>query len=213
VALLILDPGAVIQAGPGCQGIDAHTATCVATTDGATLEPTMDIVLGDQSDTADVRALVPADIAGGEGDDRLLAAIGTNAFLTGGDGDDVLTYSGGNHTNLCGEEGNDVLNGSPGHDHVLGGLGDDVLHGKGLDDVIIGGGIFAAPCGPFADPDQSGTDGIDAFFGGDGPDVIFAQDGRREQVSCGADVENHVSVDDSDAVHDDCENVHRPHRP
>ena len=213
IAVVIVDTGADIQAGPGCTGIDAHTATCVATTDGATLEPTMDVLLGDQADEAHVRAMVPADIAGGPGDDRLRAALGNNTFLTGGDGDDVLTYDGGNHTNLCGEEGDDVLNGSPGHDHVLGGLGDDVLNGNGLDDVIVGGGVFAAPCGEFADPVQEGSDGIDAFFGGDGPDVIFAVDGRREQVSCGADVENHVSADDQDAVADDCENVHRPHRP
>lgn len=213
IALVIVDPGADVEAGPGCQSVDAHTATCIAATDGATIEPTMDVLLGDQADEAHVRAMVPADIAGGSGDDRLRAALGTNAFLTGGDGDDVLTYDGGNHTNLCGEEGDDVLNGSDGHDHVLGGVGDDVLNGNGLDDVMVGGASVPAACGEFADPVQEGSDGIDAFFGGDGPEVIFAQDGRREPVSCGAGVENLILVDDQDAVADDCENVRRPHRP
>ena len=213
IAVVIFDPGATIAAGPGCQSIDAHTATCVASTDGATTEPAIDVVLADGADEADVRPSIPASIAGGDGDDRLRAALGNNAFLTGGPGDDVLTYDGGNHNNLCGEEGDDVLNGSPGHDHVLGGTGDDVLNGNGLDDVLVGGGSGAGACGDFGDPAQDGTDGIDAFFAGDGPDIVFARDGRRETVSCGAGDENLIVVDDSDDVGADCENVQRTHRP
>lgn len=211
VVVDIQDLGAVILPGPGCQSVDDHTARCVAVSDTVVPGPTMDMLLGDEADEADVLAPIPPDIAGGPGDDDLHGVVGTDAFLTGGDGNDVLTFDAGDHTNLCGEAGDDILNGSPRHDHVLGGPGNDVLNAGGGEDGLVGGGDGENPigggpsCGPLTDPDQSGPDGDDVFLGGDAGDLIDSRDGRREQVSCGAGDELLVTVDVSDVVSDDCE--------
>jgi Ca2+-binding RTX toxin-like protein len=74
---------------------------------------------GDDVITVDKKIRLPAELDGGEGNDRLTGARGPNV-LVGGRGDDRLTGSSGRDLLICGW-GADRLKGSSGDDLLIGG--------------------------------------------------------------------------------------------
>ena len=133
--VVLRDGGAVVQTGPGCTAIDAHTVRCGA--------PAVAIDAGDRDDSVTVPS-VPA----------------SGSEVHGGDGDDSLTGSG----RLAGGPGADTLTGSPAGDVLLGGTGDDVLRAGAGDDQLIGDGdgeLKASPDAGGGDDTIDGGDGQD----------------------------------------------------
>jgi Ca2+-binding RTX toxin-like protein len=156
-------------------------------------------------------------LLGGDGDDRLDGATGEDRLdgrggnddleggtstdiVVGGDGIDVATYShgpvtvtldgvanDGNQGNalrgiapeadnvltegVSGSGGNDVLVGNAGANRLEGGAGDDTVRGGDDRDVLDGGA------------------GIDTLLGEGGPDAVDANDGVRDAIDCGADLD------------------------
>jgi Ca2+-binding RTX toxin-like protein len=85
----------------------------------------------------------------------------------------------------------DTLVGTAGKDRILGLAGNDWLRGLAGHDVLDGGR------------------GIDTVSGGPGNDIVFAREGARDRVYCGAG-KDRVVADDLDRVQGDCETVLRP---
>jgi hypothetical protein len=153
----VSDPGAMIEPGPGCVAVDAHSARCVATstspmTGGAGLV-LADAQLGDLDDEigfvqpdAGGRFVLVAD--GGAGNDRLSGSGGVGGVLRGGPGDDRLFSRTGLYDAA-------VLDGGGGRDVLRGGLGTDTVSDGDLDDAVGD----AAP-------------GSDVLDGGGGEDTV-----------------------------------------
>jgi Ca2+-binding RTX toxin-like protein len=77
---------------------------------------------------------------------------------------------------------------------VLRGLGgDDLLYGLGGNDVLVGGR------------------GRDRLLGGPGSDVVGANDGVRDTITCG-DGRDFVHADRADRIARDCEHIRRSGR-
>ena len=141
-------------------------------------------------------------VALGGGDDRFSWTV-NHDFLTidGGPGNDDIDASSGPDT-ITGGDGNDTIVAGNANDTVDGGPGDDSIKGGGADDEITGG----------AGRDSINGDG-EAFASNDGNDVVHAQDGEGDTVTCGfgADVVNADQVDVIDAP--SCEQVNRAAGP
>jgi Ca2+-binding RTX toxin-like protein len=118
-------------------------------------------------------------ISGQAGDDQIEGDQGDDD-LCGDQGDDELK----------GGQGNDTLQGGPGNDDLQGGSGSDDLEGQTGNDVLVGGS------------------GRDVLTGGRGRDHIFARDGARDRINCGAGVDT-VRADHADVVASNCEHVSR----
>lgn len=116
----VLDGGATIAAGPGCNPFNSGEARC-----GQGGSSVAAIDAGDQGDA--VTTSVPSDVAGGEGGDNLLGSDGDDA-IDGGPGADAIT----------GEGGADVLLGAGGDDAIRSqdGATDIVACGSGDDEVL-----------------------------------------------------------------------------
>ncbi len=116
----------------------------------------------------------------------VLSGLGGDDVLTGSFGDDKLDGGDGNDK-LVARNGNDMLDGGPGDDFLEGGFDDDVLTGGPGKDSLVG--------------DETRSDTI-----GTGNDIINADDGIGEGVSCGpgSDVAN---VDALDTVPVDTQNL------
>lgn len=144
----------------------------------------------------DVEGVYGTDCGGndvtGSGSPNILVGQGT---LNGLGGDDVLTGSGSDDV-LNGGDGNDKLTSRSGNDKLDGGAGDDFLEGGFDDDVLTGGPGKDSLVG-----DETASNTI-----GTGNDVINADDGVGETISCGpgADVAN---VDAMDQVPVDTQNL------
>jgi hypothetical protein len=87
----------------------------------------------------------------------------------------------------------DVLRGTPGRDVLRGLGGPDVLYGFAGNDVLSGGR------------------GADRLLGGSGSDVLYAADGERDRMACGAG-RDLVYADRVDRIAHDCEHVRRPRK-
>jgi Ca2+-binding RTX toxin-like protein len=98
-----------------------------------------------------------ATIYGGPGDNNLVGTNG-NDFIYGAGGNDVIAANGGNDR-AYGETGRDTVAGASGSDVVSGGSGGDGL---------------------------SGGSGSDWILGGTENDLVFADDGVKDIVDCGA---------------------------
>ncbi len=131
------------------------------------------------------------DITGSAGPNTLLG----EGTLNGLGGDDVLTGSGSADT-LSGGEGNDKLVARSGNDKLDGGPGDDFIEGGFDDDMLEGGPGKDSFVG-----DETASNTI-----GTGNDIINANDGVGENISCGpgSDVAN---VDALDTVPVDTQNL------
>ena len=114
---------------------------------------------------------------------------------------DVVLGLGGNDRLYANDPGyvGDTLDGGSGNDVVVGGFRQDTLDGGPGDDTLSGG--------PSGDA-LIGGPGRDRLNGQGGRDTIYAVDGQRDAISCGAgrDV---VFADKVDAVGSDCEVVRR----
>ena len=112
-------------------------------------------------------------IAGGAGDDRLVAAPG-GSFLFGDNGADTLVGDRGPDTLRGGisDAGADVLEGHGGDDDLGGGPGNDILLAGPGDDASFGGdGRDLVEGGPGDDGMEGGT-GADRLRGGEGADCL-----------------------------------------
>jgi hypothetical protein len=139
-------------------------------------------------------------VVGTDGPDTLHGSFSQVVVGLGGNdslyADDTYYYFDGN--TLLGGPGDDLLIGGDGMDTLYGGPGDDRLSGGTYKDTLVGG---------------PGHDQID---GGTGNDVVGAQDGERDRITCrtsgpGSGVREHdiVYADRADIVAPDCEIVHR----
>ena len=139
----------------------------------------------------------PDDIDGGQGTS---AAIPPPVFPEGNTFDCTLNdaHTTGNQI-LSGDDGNDDLDGGIDNDFLSGGFGRNELSGKGGDDCL----------NLFGDANERAS-------GGDGDDLIFANDGNGDDIFCGAGIDS-VAVDDAvdaqDRVAADCENKSVPPPP
>ncbi len=95
----------------------------------------------------------PHEIAGTDGDDRML----------GTPEDDIVSAKGGDDF-VYAREGRDVVFAGAGNDTVFGGTGDDLIHGEGGHDRLFGGA------------------GNDVLFGGDGDDDLFGDEGNDSLI-------------------------------
>ncbi|HKP89401.1 MAG TPA: calcium-binding protein [Thermoleophilaceae bacterium] len=123
-AVVVTDPGAVINGSDGCAPSGPHAVTCTSTLHIDEVYAT----LGDRDDSLAVGELVLY-AKGGSGADELTASSRFFAELKGGRGGDVLT----------GGDGGDVVAGGPGPDRIAGRGGADSLSGGGDGDAIDGG--------------------------------------------------------------------------
>jgi hemolysin type calcium-binding protein len=120
------DAGAQLDA-PGCDRIDAHSASCAASDDGHWPPMTVDLGDGDDVLHADDGADV---IEGGDGNDEIHGGGGADD-ISGGPGNDLLEGGGGDTTGRYDSIANgaslgiynDVLDGGPGADTLEGGGG------------------------------------------------------------------------------------------
>jgi Ca2+-binding RTX toxin-like protein len=90
---------------------------------------------------------------------------------------------------LSGGDGNDDLDGGRDNDFLGGGAGRNDLSGKGGDDCLLLEG-----------------DENERASGGDGDDIIRADDRHGDDVFCGAGID-WVGADAEDRVADNCEDV------
>jgi len=147
--LKIIDTTAALNAGAGCQQIDAHSVWCPEGAPGLALE----LRLGDEDDQAKVDDFSERSVTilAGAGDDvaTVGSGIGSSPVIDGGAGNDRLT--GNNNANgtpvMFGRLGNDVLTiNEAGGGHLYGGRGNDRLNEYsrsalfGLGDVRLRGG-------------------------------------------------------------------------
>lgn len=102
-------------------------------------------------------------LAGGNGDDTFVDAVGRDTTYSGGNGDDAIS----------GGDGADVLSGGTGHDSINGGDGIDVLNGDNGNDKLFGGDGADSLFGDNGDDVLSGGNGSDALNGGTGNDLAF----------------------------------------
>jgi Ca2+-binding RTX toxin-like protein len=151
-----VDPGLVSPADldSSVEGEQSKTVSCV----------TSIVVNGlGGNDSLDLSALreIPAEIDGGDGDDRLIGGSGRD-LLIGGTGMDQITAECCDPHETTGD-GRDQINGGPGNDTIDGGLGDDEIDGgEGNDDVSGGAGNDSI----------NGGGGSDVLDGGTGNDTI-----------------------------------------
>jgi Ca2+-binding RTX toxin-like protein len=112
------------------------------------------------------------------GDDTM---IGSNLI------DDIRSFEGQDALN--GFDGADTLRAGSGRDQAAGGRGADTIYGgDGNDDPLLGG-CFAPSCTP----------GTNSYHGGDGDDVIGADNGNAETVNGGPGFDT-AFVDGNDNV-------------
>jgi Ca2+-binding RTX toxin-like protein len=144
----ITDAGALITAGPGCDQVSEHEATCTPTIER------VDIHLGDLADTAASQ----------------VGPSPTGIFVFGDGGDDVLT--------LCSLCNNGVLFGNAGADTLQGGdVGAGFYGGHGPDTLTGGASYDDVHAGPGNDTIDTGG-GEDTIVPGDGDDFVDGGSGR-----------------------------------
>jgi len=198
-----------VQAGRGCEQVDAVTVACR----GIFSYASVIVDLGDQDDgmsthvaSPDAEPLFALDASGGAGNDvlDLRADEGVTAgTLQGGDGNDLI-FGGVDHDRLRGGDGNDVLDGSRGADELDGGFGDDeLIGGADRDRVTYGARVDpirvdladALPDGGAGEADTisgvesvAGGRGSDVLRGTSGPDELAAASGLQPGEYVGGDI-------------------------
>jgi Ca2+-binding RTX toxin-like protein len=141
-------------------------------------------------------------VYGGQGDDKILIAVGGgvpqgNNFVQGNLGNDVISGGAGFST-MLGGKGDDTINGNVGVDFLNGNLGDDSVSGNGLlfgedgSDTLVSNGVapttmsggagndsLAAP--GFLGGSSAGTPQI-VISGDDGNDVILSVNAAHDKL-------------------------------
>jgi Ca2+-binding RTX toxin-like protein len=130
----IVDSGAVIAAGQGCNQVSDHEVTCSGF-------EVRDFFLGDLGDsyTELAQESPRLEVIGSLGHDVLVVCPECRADLRGGPGADQL--HGGRASTLMGDAGADTLTGGPDSDHIdAGGGSDTITAGAGGDKIAPGWG-------------------------------------------------------------------------
>ena len=131
-----------------------------------------------------------------------LSALTTAAFAitrNGGPGNDTL-HGTSLIDYLYGNGGNDKLYGYGGMDKLYGGAGSDMLSGGADRDILYGdGGYNTMYGGPGNDTldNKAGSGGL--LSAGDGNDYVYANNGRKDTVNCGAGGGDTAFLDPGDA--------------
>lgn len=158
------DP-AGIEAGPGCERIDAVTARCRAaeapTSYDASISILLEVTLGDGDDRFRGNG-VSSEVDGGAGGDTL-AGGDYPVTLLGGEGDDHLSGGGGS----------DELNGGPGRDRLSGGRGTDRVSFAGEQDPVVVDLNGATLIGPAREQDEVPGSDFESVTGGAGDDKLI----------------------------------------
>jgi Ca2+-binding RTX toxin-like protein len=127
-----------------------------------------------------------------------VGALDEAGTITGRDGRDLLYGSGtltntitglGGDDGVFGSWGDDFLSGGAGADSIGGDNGNDTMSGGDDNDVMQGGGQNDTIGGDAGDDMINGEPGQDTLHGGSGNDFIQAQDGERDTVDGGADLD------------------------
>jgi Ca2+-binding RTX toxin-like protein len=108
---------------------------------------------------------------------------------------------------LLGFEGNDTLTGLAGNDCLDGGDGADKLDGGTGNDKLVGGDGNDRLLGGAGNDTLDGGSGKDVLNAGAGNDKVFAIDGQKDTIDCGAGIDS-AQVDRLDRVKN-CEHVTR----
>jgi hypothetical protein len=180
-SIVLTDPGAEIDPGPGCTPSGDHSVTCTSRFD---FEP-LDVDLGDEADhfSSDGPRF---SVHGGSGDDVLEGGAAGGSF-DGGDGDDDL--EGGAHaSSFYGGVGADTMIGTDEYDDFAGGPGPDTMDGRGqvaawalgdtvsyrdsAEPVTIDMSTPASTAGPQGEGDTISN--FEGAYGGAGSDTITA---------------------------------------
>ena len=158
VSLKVIDAGAPLTAGPGCQQLDANSAWCPDPPAGP-FQPLLPLTmrLGDGNDRANVddRGTRAVTINGESGNDTIHfgSGEGTSPTLDGGSGDDDLSTTNNG-------EGTPVLRGGSGDDVLrIGGLGGGLAYGDDGDDRLV----YSALSGPSSTIRLDGGHGNDRY--------------------------------------------------
>ena len=111
-------------------------------------------------------------LVGNLGDDWIMTAYGSGAWMYGADGDDTLL--GGNYNDTCyGGNGDDSISSGGGNDVLYGHVGNDTLDsGDGADDLYAGDGHDSLSAGAGNDV-LDGGNGFDSMFAGNGNDSLY----------------------------------------
>lgn len=124
---------------------------------------------------------VPAQIFGGEGNDRIVGGSGSN-LIHGGAGNDSI--SGGRATDyIFGGDGNDSIRGGAGDDYLIGGGGNDRIDGGLGDDWLFGDATNELPDEAYEPTEYAAlyadtNSGNDILLGGAGQDFIYGGQGN-----------------------------------
>jgi hypothetical protein len=199
----VLDPGADIEAGPGCAPVSDHEATC-----NFPAFATVNFELRGGDDSARITGtMIIMKAEGGGGRDRL---VGGQLFdqLDGGPGPDVLNGRGQLDLVSYADRPDDLRvtlgdgkrnDGGPTDgalrdrlrsiEVVLGGDGDDLLAGTGGENSLFAGAGRDVVRGKGGPDDLGGQSGRDRAHGGGGGDLFVGDAGRdRHFGGKGADV-------------------------
>jgi RTX calcium-binding nonapeptide repeat (4 copies) len=188
----VVDPGAEMEAGPGCAPVSDHEATC-----NFPAFATVHFELRGGDDSARVTGpMIIMKAEGGGGRDRL---VGGQLFdqLDGGPGADVLNGRGQSDVVLYTDRPDDLRvtlgdgkrnDGGPmdgtlrdrlrSIEVVLGGDGDDLLVGTGGENSLFAGDGRDVVRGNGGPDDLGGQSGRDRAFGGGGADLFPGDTGR-----------------------------------
>jgi Ca2+-binding RTX toxin-like protein len=182
----IVDLGASITAGDGCQSVNEHEVTCTFAVSMA-----LDVSLDDLDDSFSAPDITTTIVwSGGTGDDMVQGGIGVD-WLWGGPGDDSIRTGlgadpGDERANVAhGGDGNDTLIGGPLTDELVGNGGADFLDGNRGRDTLLGGGGNDSLSGGRERDTLYGKKGHDTISGNGGNDWLYAQDGLHDTVKGG----------------------------
>lgn len=206
---------------PGTPGTDTFLGTpggdnanVLAGDDRASADGGDDCVFGEAGNDAVSGNEGQDTVSGGEGNDRVFGRAG-NDGVSGNAGDDQVNAGSGDDR-AFGREGDDKVRGDTGDDVIVGESGNDGLSGNAGDDKVRGGTDDDRVFGREGDDGLSGNagndlidggSGADRLFGREGNDRIFAADGARDTVDCGAGRDT-VVADRVDRMRN-CEKVSR----
>lgn len=154
---------------------------------------------GDGNDSVFSTALLPTEINGQAGDDRLEGGFADD-IIRGHDGVNVLIGKNGNDRLLGGNDvdrffagsgddevfgfnGNDRVEAHAGNDLVSGGIGSDTVFGGPGDDLIVGGVGNDILHGHDGNDDVTGDEGNDLLYGQSGNDVLRGRAGNDTLVA------------------------------
>jgi hypothetical protein len=155
------------------------------------------VLLGAGNDRAviDTNVKLPVTFEGWTGSDILLSGGGDTIAL-GGDGDDLLSAKLAASAVLVGGDGNDLLHGGRGRNVLIGGMGNDLLLGGSNQDLLIGGTTTY-------DQDLAALAAIRDFWAGVGSlasrrvalETGIEAEGRTVKLTLGETVQNDEAVD------------------